>query len=142
MSLSAPSPEKGVATTGDLVPCMWRWQGPRGGWIADDAKPKWHSEPLYNAAVIAGLRAEIAELKGQKWFVQHTDTMNDLVQLGMARDAAEALITDLVTELSNTLGWVQHWLDDVAADVLPTRSSLADVEASIRAAIARATEGK
>ena len=34
--------------------------------------------------------ARIAELEAQKWEVQHTDTMNTLVQMGMARDEAIA----------------------------------------------------
>ncbi len=41
------------------------------------------------------LTDRIAELEAQKWDVQHTDTMNDLVQMGIARDQAEARIAEL-----------------------------------------------
>lgn len=45
------------------------------------------------AEALERLTAELAErdaLKAAKWDVKHTDKMNDLVQMGMARDAAEA----------------------------------------------------
>lgn len=34
--------------------------------------------------------ARVAELEAVKWEAQHADTMNDLVAMGLARDAAEA----------------------------------------------------
>ena len=40
------------------------------------------------SARLATAEAERDALKAAKWDVQHTDTMNDLVQMGMARDAA------------------------------------------------------
>ncbi len=33
--------------------------------------------------------ARVKELEAKKWEVQHTDTMNEIVQLGIARDGAE-----------------------------------------------------
>lgn len=41
-------------------------------------------------ARIAELEARVAELEATKWEAQHADTMNDLVAMGLARDAAEA----------------------------------------------------
>lgn len=48
-------------------------------------------------ALIEALAAErdvlvlrVAELETAKWEVQHTDTMNDMVSLGMERDALQA----------------------------------------------------
>lgn len=38
----------------------------------------------------AELRAENEKLRADKWDVKHTSTMNDMVQMGMARDAALA----------------------------------------------------
>lgn len=38
--------------------------------------------------------AELDALKSQKWDVKHTDTMNTIVQLGIARDAAEAKLAE------------------------------------------------
>ncbi|SNT09503.1 hypothetical protein SAMN06295912_1403 [Sphingomonas laterariae] len=40
--------------------------------------------------------AELDALKSQKWDVKHTDTMNTIVQLGIARDAAEAKLAEAV----------------------------------------------
>ncbi|VDC49732.1 hypothetical protein [Brevundimonas mediterranea] len=51
-------------------------------------------EPLVTAASaqarIAELEARVAELEAAKWDVKHVDTMNDMVAMGLARDAAEA----------------------------------------------------
>ena len=50
------------------------------------------------ATRLAGLvtvEARVTELEAKKWEVQHTDTMNEIVQLGMARDAAEAINKDM-----------------------------------------------
>lgn len=41
-------------------------------------------------ARIAELEARVAELEAAKWETKHADTMNDLVAMGLARDAAEA----------------------------------------------------
>lgn len=41
-------------------------------------------------ARIAALEARVAELEAAKWETRHADTMNDLVAMGLARDAAEA----------------------------------------------------
>ncbi len=43
--------------------------------------------------------AKVAELKAKKWEVQHTDTMNEIVQLGLARDASQAHATELARAL-------------------------------------------
>lgn len=54
--------------------------------------------------------ARVAELEAAKWEAQHADTMNDLVAMGLARDAAEAradrqatLIKRLTEDLSAAL---------------------------------------
>lgn len=46
-----------------IEPAAWSWQGPRKGFLADDKKPAWPSEPLYTAASLAPLlqRLEKAE---------------------------------------------------------------------------------
>lgn len=41
-------------------------------------------------AAIDALKARVAELEAAKWEVKHVDTMNDMVAMGLARDAAEA----------------------------------------------------
>ena len=58
---------------------------------------RWTSEHAYGdtldedeVLMVLALAARIAELEVQKWEVQHTDTMNTLVQMGMARDEAIA----------------------------------------------------
>ena len=38
----------------------------------------------------AALQAEVELLRAQKWGVQHTDTMNEMVQMGLALEAAKA----------------------------------------------------
>jgi hypothetical protein len=48
-------------------------------------------------ARIAALEARVAELEATKWEAQHADTMNDLVAMGLARDAAEARADRLAT---------------------------------------------
>ena len=41
-----------------------------------------------NPATVLSLLSEIAALRSAKWDVQHADTMNDMVLMGMARDEA------------------------------------------------------
>ena len=53
----------------------------------DDARARTAGEA---AAMLSALADENAELRAAKWAVQHVDTMNDLVAMGLARDAAEA----------------------------------------------------
>jgi|HubBroStandDraft_1064217.scaffolds.fasta_scaffold67850_3 hypothetical protein len=48
---------------------------------------------------IASLIERVRELETAKWEVQHVDTMNDMVLMGMARDAAD----DRVKVLEETL---------------------------------------
>lgn len=48
----------------------------------------------------AALMAERDALKAAKWDVKHVDTMNDMVQMGMARDAA---IADAATAFNRGL---------------------------------------
>jgi hypothetical protein len=43
-------------------------------------------------AEIDRLTRRVAELEQAKWEVKHVDTMNDMVAMGMARDAAEAKV--------------------------------------------------
>jgi hypothetical protein len=51
------------------------------------------------ATALRQLQAENAALKAAKWDVRHTSTANDLVQMGMARDAAIAERDALQAEL-------------------------------------------
>jgi len=51
-------------------------------------------------ATIERLTAERDELKAQKWAVKHTDTANDMVLMGLARDAAAEEATRLRHELT------------------------------------------
>lgn len=48
---------------------------------------KSHAEEVHRAQAA---EARVAELEAAKWEAQHVDTMNDLVAIGLARDAAEA----------------------------------------------------
>ena len=64
------------------------------------------------AAAVEALRERGAELKAKKWEVQHTDTMNDMVRLGLARDAAEARVTELERLDAGTyLHEIEHFID-------------------------------
>ena len=52
-------------------------------------------------AAVEALRERVAELEGLKLYVQHSDNMNDMVSLGLARDAAEAHATELAGALNS-----------------------------------------
>ena len=73
----------------------------------DDARARTAGEA---AAMLSALADENAELRAAKWAVQHVDTMNDLVAMGLARDAAEAraiaaeeALIDATDHLANVL---------------------------------------
>jgi hypothetical protein len=51
------------------------------------------------ASRLAEVEAERDALKAAKWDVKHTDTMNEIVQMGMARDEAEARADRLAREV-------------------------------------------
>jgi hypothetical protein len=51
-------------------------------------------------ALVNALAAERDALKAAKWDVKHTDTMNDVVQMGMARDEAIADRDRLAAEVA------------------------------------------
>lgn len=57
-----------------------------------------------NPATVLDLIAEVAALRGAKWEVQHVDTMNDMVLMGMARDDAEARATEAERKLAEAVG--------------------------------------
>lgn len=109
---NAPSPEKGVAPA----------RLPMTATVIEHIK-----------AHRAKYRSSLLEARDAVWAGWTPQSDDKTARL---RDAAP----DLLTELWNTLGWVRHWGLDVTTGLMPTRSSLADVEASIKAAIARATE--
>jgi uncharacterized protein with PhoU and TrkA domain len=70
--------------------------------IGDDVSVIFNHESLFKQSrmMIAALSARLAALEAAKWDVQHTDTMNDIVQVGMARDQAEARAKDLEAQLA------------------------------------------
>jgi hypothetical protein len=57
------------------------------------------AEAERDIAEVKALRERVAEFEAKKWEVQHTDTMNEIVQLGLARDEAEAHATELAGAL-------------------------------------------
>ena len=105
--------------------------------------PSQSSSPSPEKGVATFDALQAAYLRGAQWHCLYGD---DPLLTKAAYDYADARCppteptadANLLTDLQSALGWVQHWQDDVAADVLPTRSSLSECEASIRAAIARA----
>ena len=51
------------------------------------------------AARLEAVKAERDELRAAKWKQQHTDTMNDIVSMGMARDEANAKLAQALEAL-------------------------------------------
>lgn len=51
-----------------------------------------------------GAEVRVVEIEAKKWETQHTDTMNKIVQLGIARDAAEARAGELAGALEIIAG--------------------------------------
>jgi len=109
---SSPSPEKGVAHT-------------PGPWVF---KPEDRI-----VSYVKGVPLIIADRCGADFI------MGTKEWVANARLIAAA--PDMLNELQEVLGWIQHWQRDLDDELPPTRSSLDEREASIRAAIARATEG-
>jgi uncharacterized protein with PhoU and TrkA domain len=71
------------------------------GW---DHVPVLHEDGSYvRHSDYVALSARLAALEAAKWDVQHTDTMNDIVQVGMARDQAEARAKDLEAQLAQAV---------------------------------------
>ncbi len=54
-------------------------------------------------AAVEALRERVAELEALKLYVQHTDNMNDMVLLGLARDASEAHATEMAAAINALL---------------------------------------
>jgi len=83
-------------------------------WMEDAA-----FEPLVTAASaqarIAELSAKVAELEAAKWEVKHVDTMNDMVAMGLARDAEKARADGLAKALERIEGY--DWPVIVGHDV-------------------------
>jgi len=110
------------ANTSGLAPCPFcggapfdrgfrRWecgscgaQGPAGS--KADATSVWNRRVTAASAQarIAELEARVAELEASKWDVKHVDTMNDMVAMGLARDAAEARADRLSQQVLNLGG--------------------------------------
>jgi len=55
------------------------------------------------AGTLRALSARLAALETAKWNVQRADTMNAIVQIGMARDQAEARAKDLEAQLAQAV---------------------------------------
>lgn len=71
-------------------------------------KPMQNGRTYWNSDLaddITTLIAEVAALRGAKWEVQHVDTMNDMVLMGMARDDAEARATEAERKLAEAVEW-------------------------------------
>jgi hypothetical protein len=69
-------------------------QDPYGAWLA-----------IQNlSARLEAVEAERDELRAAKWKWQHTDTMNDIVSMGMARDEAGAKLAQAVEALREISG--------------------------------------
>ena len=58
-------------------------------------------------ARIDALTARVAELEAAKWEAQHVDTMNDMVAMGLARDAEKARADRLESALIEALPFVE-----------------------------------
>ncbi|MBB4017328.1 hypothetical protein GGR16_002357 [Chelatococcus caeni] len=57
-------------------PAMWRWRGPKGGWIADERKPSaWDAEPLYTAppapVAVKPLEWHASTWRDNSWLAPH-----------------------------------------------------------------------
>lgn len=107
--MTAPS----NANTSGLEVVAWRFRSRDGfgGWSFERSDPSYLDpsgyviQPLVTAASaqarIAELEARVAELEAAKWEVKHVDTMNDMVAMGLARDAAEARADRLASGISS-----------------------------------------
>lgn len=84
----------------------------------DDARARTAGEA---AAMLSALADENAELRAAKWAVQHVDTMNDLVAMGLARDAAEAR----AIAAEEVLKRIAEIFD---SKTIPQRQGLAEIE--------------
>lgn len=69
---------------------------------ADAKEAEAYAEEL--EAKLAEVEKERDELRAAKWVVKHTDTMNDMVQMGMARDEALATVATLTAQVEAMRG--------------------------------------
>ena len=90
-------------------------------------------------ALIRALSARLAALEAAKWNVQHTDTMNSIVQIGMARDQAEARAEALAAELAQAVEGLRHYSCD-CGDLCEGTGSCGDYARSIIAKIGEGHE--
>jgi len=95
---------------------------------------------LKSADAIEALTAEVAALRGAKWEVQHVDTMNDMVLMGMARDDAEARATEAERKLAEADGLLIELAD--APQPKDTGGRFFRAMSSINAYVARLNAGK
>jgi uncharacterized membrane protein len=67
------------------------------------------------AAKLAEVERDRDELRAAKWAEKHTDTMNDMVQMGMARDEAMARAEAAETEVARLREALDNLLDAITA---------------------------
>ena len=85
------------------------------------------------------LRRERDALKAAKWDVQHTDTINDMVLIGIARDTALARVAELEAAVAaaerrgmeRAAALVDGWADEA---ILEAKACLRSLAAAIRSA--------
>ncbi|OJU50845.1 MAG: hypothetical protein BGO02_03945 [Brevundimonas sp. 67-6] len=92
------------------------WQAPWDGWFEQPAKDAAFIAAA-NPATVLALIAEVSALRGAKWEVQHVDTMNDMVLLGMARDDAEARATEAERKLAEAVGLLNETAEEFGGTI-------------------------
>lgn len=82
------------------------------------------------AALLRAAADEIEALRKAKWDVQHTDTMNDVVQMGMARDSAYA--AGYAKAIEDAAKVAEKWIEPIMATE-HENSTYRSIAAAIRA---------
>jgi hypothetical protein len=95
-------------------------------------------------ALIRALSARLAALEAAKWNVQHTDTMNTIVQMGMARDQAESRAEAAEAQLAQAVEALRKIEQATTGEADPDTGELIEVwmDADEMQEIARATLAK
>jgi hypothetical protein len=83
------------------------------------------------AAKLAEVKRDRDELRAAKWAEKHTDTMNDMVQMGMARDEAMARAEAAEAEGARLREWTPTD-DQVASACLSYRHDFGLMDGSAR----------
>jgi len=73
---------------------------------------------VINGEKIEALTAERDELAAAKWNKQHADTMNDIVLMGLARDAATARAEKADAKLAAAVDWFEIIRDRAKGDYM------------------------